>query len=494
MPDQMAPDVEKRIRALPGNTVCCDCSNLNPQWASVNYGALMCLDCSGHHRSLGVHLSFVRSIQMDSWSDRQIRAMETSGGNAVLVEFFKARGIEKNMRIPTKYNTKQAAYYRERLTRRLDGKTEPPPDPGRYDPVTGASEAQGAEPLPGETTDQYNARQAKLREEARERIRQKFGGMQSMGGVGSQANVAGGGFGSGGGGDEGGGLGGVLGGALGVVGGVAGGAFGFFKEKVLENDDLRGTLRNSVSSIGSLTASAIDSVKQTVQDGDVIEALKRNATFQEGSAIRGVAGWTANTVSSVASRGGQAAGQAASGMGSGFGDFFGDGDDGGGAPKAPRCDQGHALRSEPRSTSKCSLCQARGTRYACSRGCEYDICIKCFEKPPAFSPASRVSGSNSGKKDNFSFDDDEWGQASPPPADITKDDMDKLAKEMGMKLSAAEPVRKMSASPQPGPPPALQTSKSAPPAVSAGSPAAAPEVKKDKGLAPVDDFFGEFGM
>merc|ERR1719199_2189579 len=80
------------------------------------------------------------------------------------------------MKIPVKYNTKQAAYYRDRLTRWLDGKTEPPPDPGRYDPTTGVSEAQGAEPLPGETTDQYNARQAKLREEARERLRAKFGG------------------------------------------------------------------------------------------------------------------------------------------------------------------------------------------------------------------------------------------------------------------------------------------------------------------------------
>merc|ERR1719188_635676 len=102
--------------------------------------------------------------------------MEMSGGNANVVEFFRSKGIEKSLSVATKYNTKQAAYYRERLTRRLDGKTEPPPDPGRYDPTTGGSEAQGAEPLPGETTDQYNARQARLREEARERLRQKFGG------------------------------------------------------------------------------------------------------------------------------------------------------------------------------------------------------------------------------------------------------------------------------------------------------------------------------
>ena len=105
-------------------------------------------------------LSFVRSIQMDSWTEKQIAAMEKSGGNQKFIDFCEARGITKSLKIPVKYNTKQAAYYKERLSRLLEGKTEPPPDPGRFDPATGVSEAQGAEPLPGETTEQYNERQA----------------------------------------------------------------------------------------------------------------------------------------------------------------------------------------------------------------------------------------------------------------------------------------------------------------------------------------------
>merc|ERR1719428_1031922 len=114
---------------------------------------------------------------MDSWKDRQIDAMIKSGGNAALVKFFKERNIDKTMSIAAKYNTKQAAFYKERLTRLLDGNPTPPPDPGRYDPLTAGppADAQGTEPLPGETTDQYNARQARLREEARERLRAKFG-------------------------------------------------------------------------------------------------------------------------------------------------------------------------------------------------------------------------------------------------------------------------------------------------------------------------------
>ena len=57
-----------RLGTLPENQVCADCPTRNPQWASVNHGIFLCLNCSGIHRSLGSHISKVRSLTLDALS------------------------------------------------------------------------------------------------------------------------------------------------------------------------------------------------------------------------------------------------------------------------------------------------------------------------------------------------------------------------------------------------------------------------------------------
>ncbi|XP_063286088.1 arf-GAP with GTPase, ANK repeat and PH domain-containing protein 1 isoform X6 [Pelobates fuscus] len=67
------------IRNLPGNSHCVDCDAQNPDWASLNLGALMCIECSGIHRNLGTHLSRVRSLDLDDWTPELIKVMSAIG-------------------------------------------------------------------------------------------------------------------------------------------------------------------------------------------------------------------------------------------------------------------------------------------------------------------------------------------------------------------------------------------------------------------------------
>jgi len=71
--------VLSQLMKVEGNDVCVDCSARRPRWASVNLGVFICMKCSGIHRSLGVHISKVRSCTLDTWLPEQIELIQRVG-------------------------------------------------------------------------------------------------------------------------------------------------------------------------------------------------------------------------------------------------------------------------------------------------------------------------------------------------------------------------------------------------------------------------------
>eukprot|EP00559_Dactyliosolen_fragilissimus_P001897 CAMPEP_0184864896 /NCGR_PEP_ID=MMETSP0580-20130426/16259_1 /TAXON_ID=1118495 /ORGANISM="Dactyliosolen fragilissimus" /LENGTH=451 /DNA_ID=CAMNT_0027363843 /DNA_START=60 /DNA_END=1415 /DNA_ORIENTATION=- len=212
---QMSAADKAVVMAIDGNDKCADCGQKFPQWASVSFGTVFCLECSGAHRGLGVHISFVRSIAMDSWTQEQLKLMK-AGGNDKCKQYLSAKGIASNTAIKPKYESDAAQLYKEVLKARAEGRPEPTQltkkTPTRksnsfqsnlggsnhsssssFKSSNGSDDPNGMERLTGESDEQYIARQTRLRNEAKARMAAKFGGSKSMGGVGSSYGNGGGG-------------------------------------------------------------------------------------------------------------------------------------------------------------------------------------------------------------------------------------------------------------------------------------------------------------
>jgi stromal membrane-associated protein len=75
--------------AEKGNEVCADCGARSPRWASVTLGIFLCIRCAGIHRQIGVHVTLVKSVNLDQWKPEHLQKIQQVGNQraAAIYEF-----------------------------------------------------------------------------------------------------------------------------------------------------------------------------------------------------------------------------------------------------------------------------------------------------------------------------------------------------------------------------------------------------------------------
>ncbi|KAL4710776.1 hypothetical protein ACJJTC_009325 [Scirpophaga incertulas] len=105
------------IRRVKGNDKCCDCGAADPDWASLNLGVLICIECSGVHRNLGSHISRVRSLDLDEWPLSHVSVM-VSLGNALANSIWEAELRGHGKPAPTASREEKERWIRLKYERR----------------------------------------------------------------------------------------------------------------------------------------------------------------------------------------------------------------------------------------------------------------------------------------------------------------------------------------------------------------------------------------
>ncbi|XP_008305186.1 arf-GAP with GTPase, ANK repeat and PH domain-containing protein 1 [Stegastes partitus] len=123
------------IRNAKGNNFCVDCDAPNPTWASLNLGALICIECSGIHRNLGTHLSRVRSLALDDLP-RELTLVLSAIGNHMVNSTWEARTLGHRKPAPDASREERESWIRAKYEQKLFVAPLPPPTPNEGPDIT----------------------------------------------------------------------------------------------------------------------------------------------------------------------------------------------------------------------------------------------------------------------------------------------------------------------------------------------------------------------
>ncbi|TFK47916.1 ArfGap-domain-containing protein [Heliocybe sulcata] len=134
----------RELLKRPENKVCADCKRNDPRWASWNLGVFLCIRCSGLHRSMGTHISRVKSVDLDIWTPEQMASIQKWGNrraNAYWEAHLKAGHVPPDHKMESFVRSKYE-------TRRWAMEGPPPSDPSVLEDGPDSAPAAPASPAP----------------------------------------------------------------------------------------------------------------------------------------------------------------------------------------------------------------------------------------------------------------------------------------------------------------------------------------------------------